>query len=162
MDSDKRLIDFWIDSEEKKMQERQNLPPRPMGSPLMRIVQDSFFGWIMYLMLLIVMFMGVYPYAQEVSVSQEIETRYNKTEDFSGPYVGAPAQNIEMPDSWTAPRPIQVWNTGCCCDSNTVLLNQIYQNQLFNDVQNRPSTIKEIHNSTFKSSSSLNNLINGR
>lgn len=125
MDSERnsRLIDFWIDSEEKKKE------PKP--TPVFNLVWDSFFGWIWYVCMFLV-FMGVYPYAQ--------------------------AQNIEMPDSWTAPSRIVFYND-CCCDSNTVLLNQIYQNQLFNDVQNRPSTIKEIHETHFSSSSSLSDIL---
>lgn len=129
-----RLIDFWIDSEEKKKE------PKP--TPVFNLIWDSFFGWIMYLMLPIVLMIplsGCWIFAVD----------------------GAMGQNIEMPDSWTAPRPIQVWNTGCCCDSNTIMLNRIYNNQEYIKIQNRPSTIQEIHNSTFKSSSSLNNLLKG-
>ena len=146
-----RLIDFWIDSEEKESQKKSLQFPdgdwtespgwlkitNPLrltsDSPKISLVQSSFFGWIMYLMLLVFLCMGHYPFAQ--------------------------AQNIEMPDSWSAP-PI-VWTSACsCCDSSTVMLNRIYQNQLFQEVQNRPSTIEEIHEAHFSNSSSLSDMLN--
>ena len=137
MDSDKRLIDMWVDLEEKKIQERQNLPPRPLGSPLMAMFQDSFFGWIMYLMLLVTVTIIMSVVAVDIGS----------------------AQNIEMPDSWTAPSRTMIYQD-CCCNSEVIpILNNIYNNQEYIKIQNRPSTIKEIHESTFKSSSSLSDAL---
>ena len=146
MDSDKRLIDFWLQELEKP-----ELPyPEPEGilPPRLNLAQSSFFGWIMYLMLLLILMIP-------------------------GPSPAALAQNIEMPDSWTAPSRTVIYQD-CCCDSNTVLLNQIYNNQessgdyyaprsghvvgdlRYIKIQNRPSTIQGIHEKYFKSSSNLN------
>ena len=143
MDSERnsRLIDFWIDSEEKKSETKP--------TPMFNLVWDSFFGWIWYVFMLLVI------------VAPSLGAAQNTLEAEQQPRVvgRSTPQSIEMPDSWTAPRPIQVWNTGCCCENNTAVINQIYQNQLFNDVQNRPSTIKETHEAHFSGSSSLSDLL---
>lgn len=60
INSDKRLIDFWIDAEEKKKE------PKP--TPMFNLVWDSFFGWVWYVYMALFLVLPGLAYSQDIQM----------------------------------------------------------------------------------------------
>ena len=67
--------------------------------------------------------------------------------------------NLVLPDSWTQPAPVIVFDSGCCCDT----VNKIYDQQMYeyiNQRANRPSTLGSI--GEIQSNSLLHSTLNSQ
>lgn len=117
MDCDSRLIDFWLDSLETKPEVNK---PRPR----LHLVENHFFGWVLYLSLLVLLVF---------------------------PSLGV-AQSLNVP-SWYYNPPV-VYIRPCCCSrpvlvniNNTRSINDSFGNAVAYRLNRRPLEIRTTYRS---------------
>ncbi len=65
MDSDRRLIDFWLDGLEKA-----ETKPEDKYPPIFKLFQDSFFVWFMYFCVVLVLLFPAVSYSEELIIPE--------------------------------------------------------------------------------------------